>query len=157
LETCRRIEGLADFIAGRYNNTAEIGIGHFPDVAFALLNRGISVFATDIRTFQYHGLHTVVDDITLPDLSLYDGIDLLYSMRPPPEIVTYMERLANKISADLIIKPLSDEYREGWQLMRDGNTTFFFLKFCHLSTFNTINVMPACLESFLGKKEAEKI
>ena len=48
METCRRIEGLVDFIAGRYHNVAEIGIGHFPDVAFALLDRGVDVFATDI-------------------------------------------------------------------------------------------------------------
>jgi uncharacterized UPF0146 family protein len=48
LETCRRIEGLVDFIAGRYNNAVEIGIGHSPEVAFALLSRDINVFATDI-------------------------------------------------------------------------------------------------------------
>jgi len=125
LETCRRIEGLVDFIAGRYNNAVEIGIGHSPDVAFALLGRGVHVFATDMELFHYAGLHVVVDDITSPDLSLYDGIDLLYSMRPPPELIPYMTSLAKKISADLILKPLSDEYIDGWRLMQNGNMTFF--------------------------------
>jgi hypothetical protein len=48
LETCRRIEVPVDFIAVRYNNAVEIGIGNSPDVAFALLSRDINVFATDI-------------------------------------------------------------------------------------------------------------
>jgi len=128
LETCRRIEDLIDFIAGRYDNAVEIGIGHFPDVAFALLERGISVFATDIQVFRYKGLKVVIDDIIWTDLSLYGGIDLIYSMRPPPELVPYMQKLAKKISADLIIKPLSDEYIEGHRLIRNRNTTFFLGK-----------------------------
>jgi hypothetical protein len=36
-----------------------------------------------------------------------------------------MKKLADLISADLIIKPLSSEYIEGWKLMLNGNTTFF--------------------------------
>lgn len=156
METCRRIEGLVDFIAGRYNNAVEIGIGHFPDVAFALLDKGISVFATDIRPFHYRKLKVIVDDITKPDLSLYDGINLIYSMRPPPEVVPYMERLAEKVSADLIIKPLSSEYLEGGRLIRNGNTTFFLWNNCHLPTLNSINVIPACLESFLEKNMPNK-
>ena len=125
METCRRIEGLVDFIAGRYNNAVEIGIGHFPDVAFALLKRQVRLFATDIRPFQYPGLNVVVDDITEPELSLYRGMKLIYSMRPPPELIPYMKRLARLISADLILKPLSDEYIDGCRLMQNGNMTFF--------------------------------
>jgi hypothetical protein len=125
LEKCRRIEGLVDFIAGRFKNTVEIGIGHFPDLAFALLDRGINVFATDILPFPYSGLKVVVDDITCPDLSFYKGTDLIYSMRPPPELLPYIARLAKTISADLIIKPLTSEYAEGYRLIRNGNTTFF--------------------------------
>jgi uncharacterized UPF0146 family protein len=128
LEKCRRIEGLVDFIAGRFKNTIEIGIGHFPDLAFALLDRGINVFATDIVPFQYRGLKVLVDDITCPDSSFYEGTDLIYSMRPPAELVPYMARLAKKISADLIIKPLSSEYAEGYRLIQNGNTTFFIWK-----------------------------
>ena len=128
MEKCRRIEGLVDFIARRFKNTVEIGIGHFPDLAFALLDRGINVFATDILPFPYRGLKVIVDDITCPDLSLYDGIDLIYSMRPPPELLPYMARLAKTISADLIIKPLYSEYAEGYRLIRNGNTTFFIWK-----------------------------
>lgn len=128
METCRRIEGLVNYIAGKYVHAAEIGIGHSPDVAFALMGKGIRVFATDVRPFQYNGLKVVMDDITTPDLSAYTDIDLLYSLRPPPELIPYMVRLSRTLSTDLIVKPLSSEYIGG-QLICHGNTTFFLWNF----------------------------
>ena len=132
METCRRIEGIADFIACRYKNAVEIGIGNFPDVAFELLRKQVSVFATDIHPFRYPGLDVTIDDITEPDLALYGGIKLIYSMRPPPELIPYMEILAKKILSDLIVKPLSSEYIDGWRLIRHGKTTFFILQFSNI-------------------------
>ncbi len=117
-------EGLVEYIAEKYNNTVEIGIGYFPDVAFALLKKGVRNLATDVRPFQYNGLKVILDDITNPDLSVYSGIDLIYSLRPPPELVPYMEQLARTLSTDLIVKPLSSEYIGG-QIIRYENTTFF--------------------------------
>jgi uncharacterized protein len=128
LETCRRIEGLIDFIAERYNSAAEIGIGHFPDVALGLLRKGVNVFATDVMPYVHEGLGVFIDDVTSPDLSLYQGSDLIYSMRTPAELVPYIAGLAKSISADAIMKPLSSEYPEGWKLIRNGNTSFFILK-----------------------------
>ena len=125
METCRRIEGLVDFIAGRYSKIAEIGIGLFPDVAHALIEKGTKVFATDIVPVYYDGVKVIVDDITDPDISLYNQIDLIYSMRPPPELFPYMKSLAKKISADLIVKPLSSDYIEGLRPIRHRESTFF--------------------------------
>jgi uncharacterized UPF0146 family protein len=119
-----RYEGVVDFIACRYDSAAEIGIGHFPDVAFTLIQRSVRVFATDIKAFQYRGLKVFVDNIIEPDLSLYDGVDLVYSLRPPPELVPYMMRLSRRLSTDLIIKPLSSEHIDG-QLVCHENTSFF--------------------------------
>jgi len=125
LETYRRVEDLAGYIAGRYKRSAEIGIGHFPDLAFALRDRGVRVFGTDIFPFSYKGLRFVIDDITRPDISLFYDVDLIYSMRPPPEIVYYMDRLAKRLSASVIVKPLSSEFVEGRKIVRHENTTFF--------------------------------
>jgi hypothetical protein len=119
-----RYQGLVEYISGRYDNAVEIGIGHFPDVALALLKRGVRVFATDIKTFQYRGFKVVIDDIIEPDFSLYAALDIIYSLRPPSELVPFMMRLAEKLSADLIIKPLSSEHLVG-QLVCYGNTSFF--------------------------------
>lgn len=116
--------GLTDYIARRYGYAAEIGIGHFPDVALELAKRGVRVFATDIEQFEHRGLRVVIDDITEPQVSLYRKTDLLYSLRPPPELVPYMRRLATDICAELIVKPLASEY-PGGQLTRYGDSTFF--------------------------------
>jgi uncharacterized UPF0146 family protein len=129
LETCRRIEGLIDFIAERYKSAAEIGVGHFPDVALRLLRNGLNVIATDIRPYAHEGLNVFIDDVTAPDLSLYQGIDLIYSMRTPAELAPYITGLAKTISADAIIKPLASEYSEGWKLIKNGNSTFFMSKY----------------------------
>ena len=117
-------KGLVDYIAGKYGCAAEIGVGHFPDVALALAERGMKVFATDVKPFRHKGLKVVVDDITEPDLSLYSRVQLIYSLRPPSELVACMQRLAKAVSADLIVKPLVSEYLAG-RLTRMGNTTFF--------------------------------
>ncbi len=124
LNSSHRYKGLVEYISGRYDNAVEIGIGHFPDVALALLKRGVRVFATDIKTFQYRGFKVVIDDIIEPDFSLYAALDIIYSLRPPSELVPFMMRLAEKLSADLIIKPLSSEHLVG-QLVCHGNTSFF--------------------------------
>jgi uncharacterized protein len=127
LEAFGRIKGLADYISRKYTIAAEIGIGHFPDMAFSLLERGVRVFATDIRQFRYERLRVAMDNIVEPDFSLYKGVELVYSIRPPVELVPYMSNLAKKISADLIVKPLASEHTGG-ELVRYGNTNFFIWK-----------------------------
>ena len=127
METCGRAEGLIDYIAGRYTSVVEIGIGHSPKVAVRLLEKGVSMFATDTRPFYYEQLKVIVDDITDPDLSLYRNIDLIYSIKPPPELVPHMKKMATSVSADLIVKPLASDYLDG-QLIRHGNTSFYIWK-----------------------------
>ena len=119
-----RYQGLVEYISGRYDNAVEIGIGHFPDVALELLKRGMRVFATDIKAFQYRGLKVVIDDIIEPDFSLYAGLDLIYSLRPPSELVPFIKLISENLSIDLIIKTLSSEHLDG-QLVCHGNTSFF--------------------------------
>ncbi len=128
METRRRIGGLIDFIAERYGRAAEIGIGHFPDVALGLQKRGVNIFATDVMLFVHRGLKVHLDDVTSPNLFLYRRIDLLYAMRPPAELVPYIAKLARIIGADAIVKPLSSEYPEGWRLVRSRDTMFFLKK-----------------------------
>ena len=124
LTISHRYGGLVNYIADKYSRVVEIGIGHFPDIALALLQRGVRVFSTDIKAFQYRGLKVVIDDIIEPDFSLYASLDLIYSLRPPSELVPFMMRLAERLSTDLMIKPLSSEHLDG-QLVCHGNTPFF--------------------------------
>jgi uncharacterized UPF0146 family protein len=85
----------------------------------------VAVFATDITPFSYKGLRVVIDDITRPDISLFYGVDLIYSMRPPPELIFYIDRLAVYLSVAVIVKPLFSEFIDGRKAVRYGDTTFF--------------------------------
>jgi hypothetical protein len=115
---------LVDYIALRYDRAAEIGIGHFPDVALALVQAGVRLFATDIKPFRYRGLRVLVDDVTAPQWSLYAGVGLIYALRPPPELFPYLLNLAQAVGAHLIIKPLGSECPWG-ECIRQGEATFF--------------------------------
>ena len=66
----------------------------------------ITLIKTDINPKD----ETIIkDDITNPNLELYENTDLLYSIRPPSELQPYLVTLANKINCQLIIKPLTNE------------------------------------------------
>jgi uncharacterized UPF0146 family protein len=111
-------------VAGRYRSAVEVGFGGLADVALALQERGLRIAAADIRTFAHEGLETFTDDITAPDLSLYQGFQVLYAIRPPLELVSYIRRVTLAVSADMIIKPLSSEYPGGCVMGR-GLGVFF--------------------------------
>jgi uncharacterized protein len=118
-------QGLVDFIAEHYHSAMEIGIGWYPDVALALMARGIRVRATDIDPRPLGNLDSVQDDITRPCLRHYQGFDLYYAVRPPLELVPYLKRLADHQGVDLVIKPLQAEF-PGGRLVQKGKSFFFF-------------------------------
>lgn len=86
---------------------AEIAVGRFDRIAEKLSGRdNITLIKTDINPKD----STVIkDDITNPDLKLYENVGIIYSIRPPSELQPYLVRLAEKIGSQLIIKPLTNE------------------------------------------------
>ncbi|WP_298501434.1 UPF0146 family protein [uncultured Methanobrevibacter sp.] len=86
---------------------AEIGVGRFSAIADMLSEKdNITIIKTDIDPAD----STVIrDDITNPNLSIYENTDIIYSIRPPSELQPYIASLAEKIGCDLIIKPLTNE------------------------------------------------
>lgn len=86
---------------------AEIGVGKFSMIADELSEKdNITLIKTDIIPAD----DTVIkDDITNPNLDLYNDTDIIYSIRPPGELQPYLVRLAQKVDAQLIIKPLTNE------------------------------------------------
>jgi len=103
---------LAEYIALRYRRVAEIGIGNYTAVAEYLASRGVKVIATDIRDVKTN-VDFFIDDIRDPKIELYRGVELVYSIRPPPELFSFIKQLANRIEADCIIKPLHGDYADG--------------------------------------------
>lgn len=109
----------------------EIGVGHFPLVA-AYIKRElphVDVIVTDVDREKlrkvrssHPRLHAELDDILAPKLGIYRGSSLLYSLRPPPELVPYIVDVARRVAADVLIRPLSGEEAgfdfSSWTYMR---------------------------------------
>lgn len=86
---------------------AEVAVGKFDRIADEISKKdNITVIKTDISPKDES---VVKDDITNPDLELYDGVTLIYSIRPPGELQPHLVNLALKIDSQLIIKPLTNE------------------------------------------------
>lgn len=86
---------------------AEIAVGKFDRIAQMLsLHENITLIKTDINPADKS---VIKDDITKPDLEIYEGVDIIYSIRPPSELQPHLVNLAQKINCQLIIKPLTNE------------------------------------------------
>ena len=86
---------------------AEIGVGKFSQIADILNeHENITIIKTDISPAD---ATVIKDDITNPDMKLYEGTDIIYSVRPPSELQPYIADLSKKTGSLLIIKPLTNE------------------------------------------------
>ncbi len=85
----------------------EVGVGKFHDVALMLEEHlKMDIIMTDIKPYSSK---IILDDITHPNLEIYKGASLIYSIRPPPELHPCLIKVAGKVGADLIIKTFSTE------------------------------------------------
>ncbi|UCG13793.1 MAG: hypothetical protein JSU72_04800 [Deltaproteobacteria bacterium] len=116
---------MIEYLSQRYQRVVEIGIGSYPKVALALKARGLSVVATDIQP-QAVGLPVQLDDVTAPRLDLYRDAQVIYAVRPPPELVPALKRLAHRLAINLVVKPLAAEPVDGVLVTRAGS---FFYEF----------------------------
>lgn len=88
-------------------NVCEVAVGKFTQVYDCLNSQeNIEIIKTDISPSD----STVIkDDITNPNLELYENLDIIYSIRPPSELQPYIIDVALKTKTKLIIKPLFNE------------------------------------------------
>ena len=88
-------------------NIAEVGVGKFTQVYDYLKSKDdVNIIKIDINPADEN---VIKDDITDPNLQLYENIDIIYSIRPPSEIQPYLIKLIENNNAKLIIKPLFNE------------------------------------------------
>jgi len=101
----------SEYIISNYKNASlivEVGVGGFSIVALTLQEHlNMDIIMTDIKPSHEN---VIVDDITKPNLNIYSGASLIYSIRPPEELQEHIKRVAEIVGADLIIKPLSTEF-----------------------------------------------
>lgn len=85
----------------------EIAVGKFDGVyQYLKRNENIEIIKTDILP---NDDEVIKDDITNPNLELYENANIIYSIRPPSELQPHIERLSQKVDGTFIIKPLCNE------------------------------------------------
>lgn len=122
---------IAEFISSRYSGkVVEVGIGNYTAVANFLLKSGFEVVATDVKERKVpEGCKFYVDDITTPNLRIYEGASLIYSLRPPPELFSPLLKLSRAIKADCLIKPLYGDSMDS-KIVNYKGVSFYLVKSC---------------------------
>ncbi|WP_458184971.1 UPF0146 family protein [Haladaptatus sp. NG-WS-4] len=105
--------GTCDGIAARladYERAVEIGIGNRTDVARALSDAGVTVTATDVHPKEVpEGVRFVLDDVTDPDATVYEDVDVLYGLNVPPEMHRPALAVARAFDADFVFTTLGGD------------------------------------------------
>ena len=109
---------IGEYIAAHYRSVVEVGVGRNFDAAWVISDAGVTILCTDIKTPGMNpGVPFAEDDLYSPDLSLYRGADLIYSIRPAVEMVPPLIDLAKTIGCDLLV------YHLGFETYGDGGET----------------------------------
>ncbi|KXA90554.1 hypothetical protein AKJ37_00100 [candidate division MSBL1 archaeon SCGC-AAA259I09] len=126
---------MAQWISENYSTAdkiIEIGIGNTPQVISKLKEEleNCELIATDIRKVDTpEGVKSVKDDITKPELSFYENADLIFSIRPPPDLHPQLNKIARRVKGDLLIKPADSEESPSWgELVNYRGAAFYILK-----------------------------
>lgn len=121
----------AEYIIKNYPHArkiVEVGVGKEFSVCEELKRnlKNTEILATDVQA----SMGAVSDDASSPRMEMYKDADLIYSIRPPPELYEYIEKLAREIGADLLIRPLSSDFVKprNAKLVNHGKASFYFIK-----------------------------
>lgn len=114
---------LANYIAEKgVRKVAEVGVGNLSLVWRRLEELGIEVVKTDVKNLSED---VIVDDVCEPDIEIYRGVELVYSIRPPYEIQRCIVELGKRLGVDVIIVPLKNEIIEGGKLVNYKSAKFY--------------------------------
>ena len=92
---------------GKKTKIVEIGAGKFQTISKNLSeNENIDIVMTDIDPANEN---IIKDDVFNPNMSIYKGADILFSIRPPAELQEAIMKIRDEVNATLIIKPLFNE------------------------------------------------
>lgn len=92
---------------GRKTKIVEIGAGKFQTISKNLSEDGnIDIIMTDIDPANEN---IIKDDVFNPNMNIYKGADILFSIRPPAELQEAIMKIRDNVDATLIIKPLFNE------------------------------------------------
>ena len=123
MDSYKHIEhAVGGYVIGRYTRAVEAGIGRNTVAAEMLAKEGVLLRCTDIREpdLPQH-LQYAKDDLFEPDLALYRGADVIYSIRPAIEMVPPLMDIARAVNCDLVVYHLGFErYDDGGEIIDCG-------------------------------------
>ena len=134
---------IAELIANLYPDAekiVEIGVGAAPWTLLKLkelLPRttllAVDVDQSSIVRLRELGLNAEVDDILNPRIELYQSSDLIYSIRPSIELINPIAEIAERVEADALIFPLSEdsylyEFKSPWSKVDHPSLLAFILR-----------------------------
>lgn len=110
------------YLASRYTRAVEAGIGRNTVAAEMLAEKGILLRCTDIREQELpQHLQYARDDLFAPDLDLYKGADVIFSIRPAIEMIPPLLDIARAVNCDLVVYHLGFErYNDGGEIIDCG-------------------------------------
>jgi uncharacterized UPF0146 family protein len=117
IETC-----IGEYIAKHYTDPVEVGIGKNTTAAQILYDAGARVRCTDVKDVPVPAcLSFSPDDIFSPDISLYEGADVIYAIRPAIEMIPPLVIVAKRVQCDLLVYHLGFEtYGNGGEKIECG-------------------------------------
>lgn len=131
----KSLRELAHWISENYpsaDKIVEVGVGRVPQVLETLGEEspGCELVATDVQEFPVpRGVDFFLDDVTDPEVDIYRGSDLIFSIRAPPELYGPLRDLVGKVGADLLVKPVSSEESPDWgELVNYSGVAFYVLE-----------------------------
>ena len=91
-----------------------MGIGRNTTAAEIVLGAGALLLATDVKELPAGPVPVTIDDVFDPDISLYEGADVIYAVRPAIEMIPPLVSLARRAGSDLVV------YHLGFEIYADG-------------------------------------
>lgn len=125
------MQEILEYILKNYSSASkivEVGVGNYTEVLTKLKEK-IDGEVTGVDIKDLKGIDR--DDIFNPKLEIYRGTELIYALRPEPELYPALKKIARYVKADLIIRPFSGDCCfdiEGLKLVNYGREFFYIMK-----------------------------
>ena len=149
----------SSYIIGHYaqaHKIVEVGIGRFPRVALDLKEHlNLNIVMTDIKPSDKR---IIQDDICHPHLKIYNGAELIYSIRPPEELHPCLVKVAEHVGSDLIIKILATDTinsTRNFKLINYGRAVFYKLIWKNASCEDVVSYMNWVFVGYIITKDSD--
>ncbi len=112
-----RPEVIAEFVSG-FGSAVELCVGHYAEVARILQRMGKLLCVNDVKEIELPGIRFIRCDVRKPNKELLEVCklaDVVYSIRPPPELWYDIAKIAEKCGCHCVIRPMSCD--AGWNLV----------------------------------------